>query len=111
MLSLLRFAFYTAVLAFGAYFVFFKDFGGKSIAAHVGEVFASDLAQRKLAGIKDDMREDLEVRLAKAKAERAQKSCKADTKKHEGYDIINEADRESLSQLIEKKTTAQPPKK
>ena len=101
---MLRFAFYTAVLVFGAYFCFFRDFGGKSLAAHVGEVLDSDMVQKKIAGIKDDMREDLEVRLAKAKAERAEKTGKADTKKHEGYDIINEADRESLSQLIEKKT-------
>ncbi|HSI05146.1 MAG: hypothetical protein ACAI38_21795 [Myxococcota bacterium] len=104
MLSLLRFAFYMAVLVFGAYFVFYKDVGGKSLAGHVAEVFDSDMVQRKIAGIKDDMREDLEVRLAKAKADRAEKSGKVDNKKHDGYDIINEADRESLSQLIEKKT-------
>ncbi len=103
---MLRFAFYMLVLGFGAYFCFWKDIGGKTLAGHVTEVLDSDMVQRKIAGIKDDMREDLEVRLAKAKAERAEKSGKADTKKHDGYDIINEADRESLSQLIEKKTQA-----
>lgn len=102
---MLRFIFTMLLLVFGAYFAFVKDFGGKSLAGHVMEVFDSDMVQKKIASMKSDMREDLEVRLAKAQAERLQKSGKTDApKKHEGYDIINDADRESLSQLIEKKT-------
>lgn len=104
MLSLLRFAFYSALLIGGAYFVFFRDVGGKTVASHVSEIWTSDMVQKKVASIKDDMREDLEVRLAKAQADRLEKSNKDGGKKPAGYDIINEADRESLSQLIEKKT-------
>lgn len=101
MFSLLRLLLTTTLLVVAAYFVFWKDIGGKPLAGHVADVWGSDLVQRKVASIKDDVREDLEERLAKAKAEKA---AKADDKKHDGYDIINDADRESLSQLIEKKT-------
>src|SRR4051812_48893660 len=103
MLSLLRLLVTTALLATAAYFVFWKDMGGKPLAGHLADVWGSDLVQRKVASIKDDVREDLEERLAQAKAEKA---AKADGKKHEGYDIINDADRESLSELIETKTKA-----
>lgn len=110
MFSLLKFIFCVGLLGVVAYGVFFADVGGKPVASHVGEVWGSDLVQKKIDSMKRDMREDLEDRLAKAKAEKAEKSEKADKAdpkalvKHDGRDALSDADRESLSALIEKKT-------
>ena len=92
--------FYAAIFAAAGYGLFVKDFGGKTVAGHVSEVWTSDLVQKKVDGLKADMRQDLEERLAKAKAEKGA----ADPAKRDGRDYINDADRESLSALIEKKT-------
>lgn len=113
MFSLVKFIFCLGLLGAAVYGVFFADVGGKPVASHVGEVWGSDLVQKKIDSMKRDMREDLEDRLAKAKAEKAEKADKsekadkADTKtlvKHDGRDALSDADRESLSALIEKKT-------
>jgi hypothetical protein len=97
---MIKLMFYVAMFAAGAYGLFVKDFGGKSLAGHVSEVLDSDLVQKKMDSFKADMRQDLEERLAKAKAEKGA----ADPGKRDGRDYINDADRESLSALIEKKT-------
>lgn len=100
--------FYLGVIGAAAYGLFFAHVGGQTIAAHVTEVLSSDLVQKKIDGIKRDMRDDLEERLAKAKAEKSEKADKVtDPKtltKQDGHDYVSEADRESLSALIEKKT-------
>lgn len=111
MFSLLKFFVFLGLAGVAAYGVFFADVGGKSVSAHVEEVWSSDLVQKKIDTMKRDMREDLEDRLAKAKAEKAEKDAKeeiaAGTKgkgKSDGHDYVTDADRESLSALIEKKT-------
>ena len=114
MFSLLKFFVFLGVAGAVVYGVFFADYRGKPMASHVSEVWDSDLVQKKIDGMKRDMREDLEERLAKAKAEKAasgdklEKNAKADGKgvSHDGHDYVTEADRESLSALIEKKTRA-----
>jgi hypothetical protein len=95
-----KLVFYVAIAVAGGYCLFVKDFGGRSIAGHVTEIWGSDLVQKKMDSFKQDMRQDLEERLAKANAEKGA----ADTGKRDGRDYINDADRESLSALIEKKT-------
>jgi hypothetical protein len=114
MFSLLKFFMFIAIAGAVAYGVFFADVGGKPVAGHVSEVWDSDLVQKKIDSIKNDMRVDLEERLAKAKAEKAEKADKNDklasakdkTAKHDGHDEVTDADRASLSALIEKKTRA-----
>ena len=112
MFSLLKFFVFLGLAGAAVYVVFFHDVGGKPMASHVSEVWDSDLVQKKIDGMKRDMREDLEERLAKAKAEKnaakEEKTAKADGKKvsHDGHDYVTEADREALSALIEKKTRA-----
>src|SRR5688572_30129936 len=82
-----------------AYAIFIKDVGGRSMAEHVGDVWSSDLVQKKVERIRDDVRVGLEERLAKSRAGQAVKS-------EGGLDNITEADRQSLNALLERKAPA-----
>ena len=105
---MIKLVFYAAVLTAVVYGLFIKELGGKTLAAHVSEVWTSDLVQRKVDSLKADVRQDLEARLAKVTAEKAAKGVSASSiatqGKRDGHDYINDDDRESLSALIEKKT-------
>ncbi|MBC7793234.1 MAG: hypothetical protein H7Z43_05975 [Clostridia bacterium] len=114
MFSLLKFFMFLGLAGAAIYCVFFAEYHGKPMASHVSEVWDSDLVQKKIESMKRDVRDDLEERLAKAKAEKAasrdklEKNARADGKtvSHDGHDYVTEADRESLTSLIEKKARA-----
>ncbi len=93
----------TAVLAalLGAtiYVAVFVDLGGKSLAAHVHDVWQTPVVQHKVAAITEDVREKIDTKVSKTATE-AKKAVASKTPAL--VDEITDDDRALLSQTLEK---------
>ena len=83
-----------------AYALFFIDVGGRTLAGHLSDVWASPTVQDKVALVKDGVRNELEEKLAAAAEETTRKAVRDQLGGSASRDDLDARDRDSLEATL-----------
>jgi hypothetical protein len=84
------------VMAFCAYGAFFVDIGDRTLAGHFLDIWRAPVVQKKVAGVRDGMKRELEERLAEAGGKAGRKLARELTPSDE----LTQQDRDALQDVL-----------
>ena len=105
MFFLLKSMVFVALVAGVLYGAFIAKVGGQSVADHVTEVAGSEVVRSKVDLIREDLKATIEARLAEVQEKRG-----IAKKPSNNLEAINDADRASLDQLVDRSLSERKPK-